>query len=72
MNEEAKSLHLETLPSLPTSKNRKMVMILGVAVSFAILTIIIAIGFVIYVVRRMKNGDAVEPWELEVGPHRFS
>ncbi|KAH1263214.1 L-type lectin-domain containing receptor kinase S.4 [Glycine max] len=66
MNEEAKSLHLETLPSLPTSKNRKMVMILGVAVSFAILTIIIAIGFVIYVVRRMKNGDAVEPWELEV------
>ena len=24
------------------------------------------------VVRRMKNGDAVEPWELEVGPHRFS
>ncbi|TKY56766.1 L-type lectin-domain containing receptor kinase S.4 [Spatholobus suberectus] len=72
MNGEAKSLHLETLPSLPTSKKIKNATILGVTVSVVIFAIIAATGFAIYVVRKMKNADAIEPWELGVGPHRFS
>ncbi|KAJ1399296.1 Serine-threonine/tyrosine-protein kinase, catalytic domain [Sesbania bispinosa] len=71
MNGEAKSLNLETLPSLPGSKNIKKALILGITVSASILTIILAIGLATYLIRKMKKGDDIEAWEHNIGPHRF-
>ncbi|KAJ1400953.1 Serine/threonine-protein kinase, active site [Sesbania bispinosa] len=71
MNGEAKSLNLETLPSLPGSKNIKKALILGITVSISILTIILAIGLTTYLIRKMKKGDDIEAWEHNIGPHRF-
>jgi len=31
-----------------------------------------AIGIGFYVIRRIKNADVIEAWELDIGPHRFS
>ncbi|XP_020233956.1 L-type lectin-domain containing receptor kinase S.4 [Cajanus cajan] len=69
---EAKSLRLEELPSLPSYDNHKKATVLGVIVSSATLVMIVLTGLMVYVVRKMRNGDVIEPWELEVGPHRFS
>ncbi|XP_027368496.1 L-type lectin-domain containing receptor kinase S.4-like [Abrus precatorius] len=72
INGEVKSLNLNSLPSLLTSNHHKKATIAGITVSFAILAITASIGLTIYVVRKIENDDAIEPWELEVGPHRFS
>ncbi|KAI4299545.1 hypothetical protein L6164_032992 [Bauhinia variegata] len=71
INGEAKSLYLETLPSLPGPKKSKTPLILGFTVGVVFL-VILAIGLAFYVIRQIKNGDLVEAWELEVRPHRFS
>ncbi|XP_061363728.1 L-type lectin-domain containing receptor kinase S.4-like [Gastrolobium bilobum] len=71
MNGEAKSLNLETLPPLPQSKKSTKTVIVGVTVSAAILTMIVAIFWLgTYLVRKMKN-DFIEAWEVDIGPHRF-
>ncbi|XP_062155762.1 L-type lectin-domain containing receptor kinase S.4-like [Alnus glutinosa] len=71
MNGEAKSLHLDELPSLPGSKEYHRVLKIGVSVSGSVV-IILLIGLSFYMVRKIKNSDVVEPWELDVGPHRYS
>ena len=72
MNGEAKSLDLERLPSLPyKSKDSEKSIILGVSISIMI-TVVAIIGLLaIYLLRKMKNAEVIEPWELEAGPHRF-
>jgi hypothetical protein len=77
MNGEAKSLNLEQLPKLElpstatgTKKNRTG-LIVGVSVSGA-LAVILVIALAFYIVRRKKKADAVEDWEHDIGPHRFS
>lgn len=70
-NGEAKSLTLKTLPSLPVSKNKKKAIILGITVSVFIVMMIVVILLVFYMVRKMRKIDVVEPWELNIGPHRF-
>jgi hypothetical protein len=71
MNGEAKSLHLNELPSLPGPKGDHTALKIGVSVS-ASAVIILVIGLSFYLVRKIKNSDVVESWELDVGPHRFS
>ncbi|XP_059459160.1 L-type lectin-domain containing receptor kinase S.4-like [Corylus avellana] len=71
MNGEAKSLHLNELPSLPGPKGDQTALKIGVSVS-ASAVIILVIGLSFYLVRKIKNSDVIEPWELDVGPHRFS
>ena len=71
MNGEAKSLHLNELPSLPGPKGHHTALKIGVSVS-ASAVIILVIGLSFYLVRKIKNSDVVESWELDVGPHRFS
>ncbi|KAF5467335.1 hypothetical protein F2P56_017166 [Juglans regia] len=71
MNGEAKSLNLDKLPALPGPKENHLGPIIGVSVSGSLL-MILGIGLSVYLVRKIKNADGVEVWELDVGPHRFS
>ncbi|KAI4307603.1 hypothetical protein L6164_030775 [Bauhinia variegata] len=71
INGEAKSLYLETLPYLPGHKKSETPLIMGLSI-VAVFLIILAIGLAFYLIRKTRNGDFVEAWELEVGPHRFA
>ncbi|XP_060174528.1 L-type lectin-domain containing receptor kinase S.4-like [Lycium barbarum] len=71
LNGEAKFLDLDSLPSLPGPKKKHTELIIVVsiiAVVFALSAILVAI----YLIWRFKNADVIEPWELEIGPHRYS
>ncbi|WMV52264.1 hypothetical protein MTR67_045649, partial [Solanum verrucosum] len=71
LNGEAKSLDLDSLPSLPgpKKKHRRLIIVISIIVFvFALISILIAV----YTIRRFKNADVIEQWELEIGPHRYS
>lgn len=70
-NGQAQNLDLSALPSLPTSKKKNTALITGVSVSAAFV-VFSSILISIYLVRKIKNADVIEAWELDVGPHRFS
>ncbi|KAJ8631772.1 hypothetical protein MRB53_025095 [Persea americana] len=67
----ARSLDLSALPSLPHFKKKNTAFIAAVSTSAALL-LAISIATAIYLYRKIKNLDVIEPWELEYGPHRFS
>ncbi|CAL5322524.1 unnamed protein product [Camellia sinensis] len=71
MSGQAHSLDLSSLPSLPEPKQSYTALILGVSVS-VVIVIVFAIGLAFYIVRKIKNADIIEAWELDIGPHRFS
>ncbi|KAA8534185.1 hypothetical protein F0562_031622 [Nyssa sinensis] len=71
INGQAQSLDLSSLPSLPGPKKNHTALIVAVSVSAAAL-MICAIGTALYLIRKIKNADVIEKWELEIGPHRFS
>ncbi|XP_006339016.1 L-type lectin-domain containing receptor kinase S.4-like [Solanum tuberosum] len=71
LNGEAKSLDLDSLPSLPGPKKKhtRLIIVISIIVFvFALISILIAF----YTIRRFKNADVIEQWELEIGPHRYS
>ncbi|PRQ59243.1 putative protein kinase RLK-Pelle-L-LEC family [Rosa chinensis] len=72
MNGEAKSLSLETLAKFPKAKKTHKEVIVGVSVGAALVFVFACgvLGF--YVVRKIKNRDVIEAWELDIGPHRFA
>ncbi|KAH9766902.1 L-type lectin-domain containing receptor kinase S.4 [Citrus sinensis] len=71
MSGDAKSLSLDSLPSLPGPKEKHLGLIVGVTVSaFFVMFLAIAVGC--YLVKKIRNADVLESWELDVGPHRFS
>ncbi|XP_019157233.1 PREDICTED: L-type lectin-domain containing receptor kinase S.4-like [Ipomoea nil] len=70
MNGQAQSLDLSSLPSLPAPPKTHMPMILATSLSSVTFLVVIAC-IVVYTIFRLKNLDVIEPWELEVGPHRF-
>nr|GMD59057.1 L-type lectin-domain containing receptor kinase S.4-like [Ipomoea batatas] len=70
MNGQAQSLDLSSLPSLPGPPKSHMPMILATSLSSVTFLVVIAC-IVVYTVFKLKNMDVIEPWELEVGPHRF-
>ncbi|KAJ6429174.1 hypothetical protein OIU84_020748 [Salix udensis] len=70
VNGEAKSFSISSLPSLPGTKN---LLVLVVCVSVAsTFVIILGIATSLYLFRKIKDGDMIEGWELQVGPNRFS
>ncbi|XWS74936.1 hypothetical protein CRYUN_Cryun01aG0041200 [Craigia yunnanensis] len=71
MSGQARSLSLPSLPSLPRPKKNHTVLILCVTFS-AVLVMMSVIFISFYLIRKMKNADIIEAWELEIGPHRFS
>lgn len=70
MNGQAQSLDLSSLPSLPGPPKSRKAMILATSLSSVAFLAVIAF-IVMYTICRLKNMDIIEPWELEVGPHRF-
>ncbi|KAH0737000.1 hypothetical protein KY290_035705 [Solanum tuberosum] len=71
LNGEAKFLDLDLLPSLPGLKKKHSGVIVAISVIVVVL-VLIAILVATYLVRRFKNADVIESWELEVGPQRYS
>ncbi|KAL3826023.1 hypothetical protein ACJIZ3_022052 [Penstemon smallii] len=72
LNGEAKSLDLNSLPSLPkTRKKHKSIFIisLSILVPFFVLTSILIV--VLFLIKKLKNSEVIESWELEIGPHRY-
>ncbi|CAI9092498.1 OLC1v1027753C1 [Oldenlandia corymbosa var. corymbosa] len=71
MNGQAQSLDLSDMPSLPSSPKNHEGMILGASIS-AVIFLVLAVLFALYMVNRIKNMDVIEDWERHVGPHRYS
>ncbi|XP_068668269.1 L-type lectin-domain containing receptor kinase S.4-like [Aristolochia californica] len=71
MNGKADSLDLSALPALPKPKKKNMGFIIGASTAAAFL-LGAAISAAIYLFKKIKNADVIEPWEREYGPHRFS
>ncbi|PON45826.1 Serine/threonine protein kinase [Parasponia andersonii] len=71
INGEAKSLALNALPSLPAPKKSHTTLVLTVLMAALVFTILVS-GTVFYIIRKIKNRDVIEAWELDIGPHRFS
>ncbi|KAK7285195.1 hypothetical protein RJT34_19956 [Clitoria ternatea] len=67
---EAKTLSLENLPSVFSPSNKtQMPLIMGLSLS-ALILILATIGLSFYFFR-VKNGEVIEAWEQDMGPHRF-
>ncbi|XP_021825511.1 L-type lectin-domain containing receptor kinase S.4-like [Prunus avium] len=72
INGESRALDLGSLPSLPQPKKKHPSLTIGLSVS-AIALALTATSVAIYLfVKKIKNSDPVESWELELGPHRYS
>ncbi|MED6120896.1 hypothetical protein PIB30_025220 [Stylosanthes scabra] len=71
INGPAPPLDLDSLPKLPGPKKKQTPMVLGVSVTASFIALsAIFLGFHLF--RKIKNADVIEPWELEIGPHRYS
>lgn len=71
VNGQAQSLNLSKLPSIPGPKSNRLKLALCASLSVVVF-LILAVGMFLYVVKKVKNMDVVESWELNLGPHRFS
>lgn len=71
MSGVAESLDLSSLPKLPGPKKNNTPLIIAVSVA-ATSIIVSAIALAFYMIRKIRNADVIEAWELEIGPHRFS
>lgn len=71
MNGKAQSLDLDSLPFLPRPKKNQTILIVATSLS-AFVFLAFGLILALYVIWKIKNIDVIEPWELEIGPHRFS
>jgi len=71
INGAAPFLDLSSLPQLPQPKKKQTSLIIGVSLAACVIALC-SIAFGIYIIRKIKNADVIEAWELEVGPHRYS
>lgn len=69
---KAQSFDLNSLPSIPTAKKNHKSFIIGVSIAALLTLVMVAIVGVVFVIKKMKNKDEIEEWELDVGPHRYS
>lgn len=72
MTGKAESLDLHHLPSLPPLKKNQKDFRIWFYVSIFLTFFIIVIAVSVYVIKKFKNMDVVEDWELDVGPHKYS
>ncbi|KAL5717291.1 hypothetical protein ACHQM5_010323 [Ranunculus cassubicifolius] len=71
MDGVARNLALSSLPSLPGPKSKHIALAVAVSVSAALL-VMVTIAIAAYLIWKIRNADIIEPWEHDVGPHRFS
>ncbi|TKY47448.1 L-type lectin-domain containing receptor kinase S.4 [Spatholobus suberectus] len=69
INGEAKTLSLENLPSLSASNKTQKRLILSLSLSLILTLATVALAC--YLLRKMKNAEVIEAWEMDIGPHRF-
>ncbi|XP_013588087.1 PREDICTED: L-type lectin-domain containing receptor kinase S.4 [Brassica oleracea var. oleracea] len=74
MSGESLSLSLPSLPRVPRplKKKKSPGLILGVSLSCSLLVIAGLVAAVMFGIKKVKDEDRVEEWELDFGPHRFS
>ncbi|EEF29389.1 kinase, putative [Ricinus communis] len=73
MDGQARALDLSSLPSLPRGpKTKHTGLTIAVIVPSVFLAIIALSLAIFYVIRKIRNADVIEDWELEIGPHRYS
>ncbi|XLT41635.1 hypothetical protein HN873_072927 [Arachis hypogaea] len=71
INGTAPTLDLDSLPKLPGPKKKQTPMVVGVSVATSFIALFsLFLGF--YLFWKIKNADVIEPWEHEIGPHRYS
>ncbi|KAL9336765.1 hypothetical protein Peur_071253 [Populus x canadensis] len=72
LNGQAPALDLSSLPSLPAGHKKQYTgLVIGVSAAVVVF-VFVSISTAIYLIRKIKNADIVEDWELEMGPHRYS
>ncbi|ERN07988.1 hypothetical protein AMTRI_Chr08g203530 [Amborella trichopoda] len=74
INGRARDLDLSHLPWYPKPKSSRGISkasMIGIILSSIILAMAIISG-IVYLVKRQRDEEIVEEWELEYGPHRFS
>lgn len=71
INGKAQDLDLSSLPSLPGPKNPHTALKIGISVSSVILALSAAAVAVFFIIKKIKNREVVEDWELEIGPQRY-
>lgn len=71
MSGPARSLPMPPLPAnpIPSTKNHAKLAV-GLSVSLSIFFILIVLG-ALYLVKRIRDADIIEDWELTIGPHRY-
>lgn len=73
INGPARALDLSSLPSLPGPKKKHHTgAIVGVSIASVVLAICLLSLAIIYIIKKIKNAEVIEDWELEVGPQRYS
>ncbi|KAL8039346.1 hypothetical protein ABFX02_10G030400 [Erythranthe guttata] len=70
MNGETKSLDLGSLPSVPGIKKKHTRLITTISIT-AICFILGSILLAVFVIKKIKNREVIESWELEIVPHRY-
>ncbi|XP_062005328.1 L-type lectin-domain containing receptor kinase S.4-like [Rosa rugosa] len=69
---QSQPLHLASLPKIPIPRKDHTALKIGVSVAAIALTLsVISISIYLFI-RKLKNAEPIESWELELGPHRYS
>ncbi|KAD2805136.1 hypothetical protein R6Q59_029570 [Mikania micrantha] len=72
MTGEAESLDLDLIPSLLPAKKTNKGLAIRFSVSVFLVFLIIIIAGAVYTIKKFKNTEVVEEWELDLGPRPFS
>ncbi|KAK2657813.1 hypothetical protein Ddye_010865 [Dipteronia dyeriana] len=72
INGQARALHFSSLPSLPGPKKKHTSLIIGVSVPSVFFALCLLSVAVVYVIKKIKNAEVIEDWELDVGPQRYT
>ncbi|XP_031275910.1 L-type lectin-domain containing receptor kinase S.4-like [Pistacia vera] len=72
INGPARGLDISSLPSLPGPKKKYSGLTIGVSIASVILAICMLSLAFFYLIRRIKNAEVIEDWELDIGPQRFT
>jgi serine/threonine protein kinase len=73
MNGPAPPIDYKKMGKLPSGSNNTLSKVLKIALSTAVLVLVLVGGIAaIFFIRRRKYAEVREDWEVEFGPHRFS
>ncbi|XP_042482606.1 L-type lectin-domain containing receptor kinase IV.1-like [Macadamia integrifolia] len=71
LNGKAKELDISQLPKLPHKRRKPAILTIWLPIIASALLLVIVVGTLIMVRRKVKYEEVLEDWELDYGPHRF-